>query len=196
MRETPPLGIRLLQTLRKEPDWSTMPDEALSAFREAENRRRASALIRVITGFPARRATIAWRELPLPDRVLQVRVYRPPTAPASLPLVLHVHGGGFVGTAVQSDWINSYLAAHLPAVLVSVEHRLLAPGIPLSAAVDDGWDVLRHVVGHAAQWGVDPARVAVFGESAGSMVAALSAIRARDSGLELRAQVLVNPSST
>jgi acetyl esterase/lipase len=61
------------------------------------------------------------------------------------------------------------------------------------AAVDDGWDALRHVVQHAARWGVDPARTAVFGESAGSMVTALAAIRARDSGLPLRAQVLVNP---
>ena len=107
--------------------------------------------------------------------------------------MLHVHGGGFVGTAVQSDWVNSHLAARLPAVVVSVEHRLVAPDSPLSAAVDDGWDVLRHVVRHAAQWGVDPARVAVFGESAGAMVTALAAIRAREAGLALRAQVLVNP---
>ncbi|MEV4518048.1 alpha/beta hydrolase [Dactylosporangium sp. NPDC049525] len=191
--QRPPLGIRLLQTLRKEPDWLTMPAEALEAFREAENRRRASALIRVITGFPARGVTIGWQPLALPDRELRVRVYRPASGPAGLPLVVHVHGGGFVGTAVQSDWVNSYLAAQLPAVVVSVEHRLVAPRVPLTAAVDDGWDVLRHVVAHAGQWGVDPARVAVFGESAGSMVTALAAVRARDAGLALRAQVLVNP---
>jgi acetyl esterase len=196
----PPLGIRVLHALRKEPDWLTMPAEALDAFREAENRRRASGLVRVITGFSDRRATISWQQLALPDRAIRVRVYRPspgrggPDAgPVGLPLVLHVHGGGFVGTAAQSDWVNSHLAGRLPAVVVSVEHRLLAPGIPLSAAVDDGWDVLRHVVEHAAQWGVDPARAAVFGESAGSMVAALAAIRARESDLVLRAQVLVNP---
>jgi acetyl esterase len=196
----PPLGIRVLHALRKEPDWLTMPAEALDAFREAENRRRASGLVRVITGFSDRRATIGWQQLALPDRAIRVRVYRPspgrggPDAgPVGLPLVLHVHGGGFVGTAAQSDWVNSHLAGRLPAVVVSVEHRLLAPGIPLSAAVDDGWDVLRHVVEHAAHWGVDPARAAVFGESAGSMVAALAAIRARESDLVLRAQVLVNP---
>jgi acetyl esterase len=198
--QQPPLGIRLLHALRREPDWLTMPAEALDAFRDAENRRRASHLVRVISGFPDRGATIGWQQLALPDRVLQVRVYRPspgrdgPAAgSAALPLVLHVHGGGFVGTAVQSDWVNSHLAGRLPAVVVSVEHRLLTPETPLSAAVDDGWDVLRHIVQHAAQWGIDPARVAVFGESAGSMVTALAAIRARDSDLVLRAQVLVNP---
>ena len=190
----PPLGIRLLRRLRKEPDWEAMPAEDLEAFRDAENRRRASALIRVITGFPARGATIGWQPLALADRELQVRVYRPSSERADLPLVVHVHGGGFVGTAVQSDWVNSHLAARLPAVVVSVEHRLLAPGTPLSAAADDGWDTLRHVVRHAAEWGVDPARTAVVGESAGAMIVALAAIRAKESGLPLRAQVLVNPA--
>jgi acetyl esterase len=174
-----------------------MTAEELAAFADAQNRKRASRLARVITGQPDRGAVIGWEEVALPDRRLRVRVYRPAPARSSgsadLPLVLHVHGGGFVGTAVQSDWVNSYLAARLPAVVVSVEHRLLAPGIPLSAAADDGWDVLRHVVGQAAQWRVDPARAAVFGESTGAAIAALAAIRARDSGLALRAQVLVNP---
>ncbi len=193
--QQPPLGIRLIHALRKEPDWLTMQDEALVAFREAENRRRASRLVRVISGFPDRGATIGWQQLSLPDRALRVRVYRPSdgSPDSGLPLVVHVHGGGFVGTAVQSDWVNSHLAAQLPAVVVSVEHRLVAPETPLSAAVDDGWDVLRHVMQRAAQWGVNPAWTAVFGESAGSVVAALAAIRAKESGLLLRAQVLVNP---
>jgi acetyl esterase len=94
---------------------------------------------------------------------------------------------------VQSDWVNASLAAQLPALVVSVEHRLLAPGTPLSDAVDDGWDVLDHLVRHAAAWGIDPARVAVFGESCGGLIMALAAIRAREVGLRLRAQVLANP---
>ncbi|GAA4624300.1 alpha/beta hydrolase [Actinoallomurus vinaceus] len=198
--ERPPLGIRLLHALAKEPDWSVMTAEELVAFRDGVNRKRASRLARVITGLPDRGAAIQWREVELPDRRLRVRVYRPSPERggggadrAGLPLVLHVHGGGFVGTAVQSDWVNSRLAARLPAVVVSVEHRLIGPESPMSAAVDDGWDVLRHVVQHAAQWGVDPARTAVFGESAGSLVTALAAIRARESGVLLQAQVLVNP---
>ncbi|GGN88442.1 alpha/beta hydrolase [Actinoplanes lobatus] len=189
----PPLGIRLMGSLRKEPDWTAMPPAALDAFRASENRKRSSALARLITGFPDRGADIAWRNLELPDRRIRVRVYRAASAQGELPLVLHVHGGGFVGTAVQCDWINSYLATRLPAVVVSVEHRLVAAGTPLSAAVDDGWDTLRHVVQDAASWGIDPARVAVFGESAGATIAALTAIRVRNASLPLRAQVLVNP---
>ena len=189
----PPLGIRLMASLRKEPDWLAMSPAALDAFRVSENRKRSSAFARIVTGFPDRRADIAWRDLVLPDRQLRVRVYRAVSARGELPLVLHVHGGGFVGTATQSDWINSHLATRLPAVVVSVEHRLVAAGTPLSAAVDDGWDALRRVAENAASWGVDPARAAVFGESAGATIAALVAIRAREAGLPLRAQVLVNP---
>jgi acetyl esterase len=54
--------------------------------------------------------------------------------------------------------------------------------------------VLQHVVRHAPQWGVDPARTAVFGESCGGLISALAAIRARETDLHLTAQVLVNPA--
>ena len=194
----PPLRVRLFGALGKEPEWPTISDEELVALRDAANRKAASPLARVITGFPDRGAAIRWREVPLADRRLRARVYRPSPerggGNAGLPLVLHVHGGGFVGTAVQCDWVNSHLAVRLPAVVVSVEHRLLGPGTALPAAVDDGWDVLEHVLRHAEEWGVDPARTAIVGESTGGLIAALAAIRATASGLLLRAQVLVNPA--
>lgn len=183
------MSVRLLQALRREPDWSTMSDQDLSTFQQAENRRRSAPLTRLISGFPARNVTITWEHLDLPGRMLPVRVYRPAQGGDGLPLIVHIHGGGFVGTAVQCDWISSHVSARLPAVVVSVEHRLVSPTTPISAAVDDGWEVLRRTT----EWGIDAERVAVFGESAGAFVAAAAAIRARDAGLRLRAQVLVNP---
>lgn len=177
-----------------EPDFASVTAGELLAYREAENRWRASDAARPFLGDPDPGAAIAWREIALPGRDLPVRVYRPAAAgDTELPLVVHVHGGGFVGTAAQCDWTSSHLAARLPALVVSVEHRLLAPADPLAHAADDGWDVLDHVLRHAAQWGVDPARTAVFGESCGALIAALTAVRARDAGVRLRAQVLVNP---
>ncbi|TJZ54354.1 alpha/beta hydrolase [Streptomyces piniterrae] len=185
-----------------EPDWLAMTDEELVAYRDAENRVRASAAARAITGDPDPGAAIEWQKVALPGRELPVRVYRPASGRdgegagrTDLPLVLHVHGGGYVGTAVQCDWVTSHLAAQLPAVVVSVEHRLIGPESPLSAAVDDGWDVLQHVVRHAAQWGIEPARTAVFGESCGALISALAAIRAKEASLHLMAQVLVNPAA-
>ncbi|MGW0551380.1 alpha/beta hydrolase [Streptomyces altiplanensis] len=184
-----------------EPDFSAITTEELLAYRDAENRFRASSAARAILGEPDPGAAIDWQEIALPGRDLPVRVYRPTrtgdneaAARTDLPLVVHVHGGGFVGTAVQCDWTNSRLAARLPALVVSVEHRLLAPGSPLANAADDGWDVFDHVVRHTVQWGVDPARTAVFGESCGALISALTAIRTREAGQELKAQVLVNPA--
>ncbi|GHE15880.1 alpha/beta hydrolase [Streptomyces alanosinicus] len=194
------MGETTTATRPPEPDFSAMTTEELLAYRDAENRFRASGAARAILGEPHPGAAIDWQEIALPGRDLPVRVYRPTptgdgeaTARTDLPLVVHVHGGGFVGTAAQCDWTNSHLAARLPALVVSVEHRLLASGSPLANAVEDGWDVLEHVVRHAARWGVDPARTAVFGESCGALISALTAIRAREVGLELTAQVLVNP---
>ncbi|WP_405756574.1 alpha/beta hydrolase [Streptomyces sp. NBC_01420] len=184
-----------------EPDYSVITTEELRAYRDAENLWRTSSAARAILGEPDPGAAIAWQQIALPGRDLPVRVYRPDpagdaeaAARTDLPLVVHVHGGSFVGTAAQCDWTNSHLAAHLPALVVSVEHRLLDAGSPLANAADDGWDVIQHVVRHAAQWGVDPARAAVFGESCGALISALTAIRAREAGLELKAQVLVNPA--
>ncbi|MFF8812408.1 alpha/beta hydrolase [Streptomyces pactum] len=183
-----------------EPDFSAMTTAELLDYRDAENRFRASGAARTLLGEPHPGAAIDWQEIALPGRDLPVRVYRPapagdgePAVATRLPLVVHVHGGGFVGTAAQCDWTSSHLAARLPALVVSVEHRLLAPGSPLAHAADDGWDVLRHVVRNAARWGADPARVAVFGESCGALISALAAVRAQEAGLELTAQVLVNP---
>ncbi|KPC58365.1 alpha/beta hydrolase [Streptomyces chattanoogensis] len=183
-----------------EPDFDAITTEELLAYRDAENSFRASSAAQAILGESHPGAAIDWQEIALPGRNLPVRVYRPAApgdgeaaAPADLPLVVHVHGSGFVGTATQCDWTNSHIAARLPALVVSVEHRLLAPGVPLADAADDGWEALDHVLRHAPQWGIDPSRTAVFGESCGALITALTAIRARAAGLELKGQVLVNP---
>jgi len=182
-----------------EPDWLSITDKELDAYADAENRFRASSAAWPMIGAPDSRAAIEWQETALPGRNVLVRVYRPAATSSErpgqtgLPLILHVHGGGFVGTAAQCDWANSYLAAELLAVVVSVEHRLLNRETPLSAAAADGWDVLQHVLQHTTEWGIDASRTAVFGESCGALIGALTAIRARDAGLRLRAQILVNP---
>ena len=103
--QRPPLGVRLLHRVVKEPDWSTMTPREVVAFGEAATRKAASPLARIITGLPDRGASIRWREVTLPNRKLRVRIYRPSPkhdAGTNLPLVLHVHGGGFMGTAVRA----------------------------------------------------------------------------------------------
>ncbi|MGI5151754.1 alpha/beta hydrolase [Plantactinospora sp. CA-294935] len=172
-----------------------MTDDQLIAVREKVNRMASSRPARIIAGLPDRRARITNATIDLPGRRLALRVHRPTRADRTLPLIVSFHGGGFIaGTAAQNDWLNSHLAARCPAVVVSVEYRL-APQHPLPQPVEDGYDTLVRLVEDAAGWSIDPAAVAVMGESAGGMIAALVALRARKDGPPLRAQVLNYPST-
>lgn len=181
--------------LRDHRDWEAMTEDEVIAVREKDKRLAASPFARIITGLPDRHARIEEATLDLPGRRLTLRVHRPKQATGTLPLVVSFHGGGFFGgTAAQNDWLNSHLAARCPALVVSVEYRL-APEHPLPEPIEDGYDTLVRLLDDAADWGVDPAAVAVLGESAGGMIAALLALRARDDGPPLRAQVLNYPST-
>jgi acetyl esterase len=122
-----------------------------------------------------------------------VRVYRP-SAGEPLPLVLLVHGGGFViGSVDTHDGLARRIARDADAVVVSVDYRL-APEHPFPAAVDDCWAVLRWAVAHADELGADPNRVAVAGDSAGGNLAAVLTHLARgNGGPDLAFQLLLYP---
>lgn len=187
-----PLRTRIL---RDTHDWAHLTEAELVAARERADRLLSSPLARVITARPDRRASIERATIDLPGRALALRVHRPKHADRPLPLILSFHGGGFVaGSAAQNDWLNSFLAAHCPAVVIAVDYRL-APRHPLPAPIDDGYDTLVRLLKDSDDWGVDPGSVAVVGESAGGMIAALIALRARVDGPALRAQVLIYPST-
>ena len=105
-----------------------------------------------------------------------------PEATGPLPALLYAHGGGFVTGSAATDLASpAGLAADAGAVVVSVDYRL-APEHPFPAAFDDCWAALCWLVDSAGALGVDPARVAVGGISAGAGLAAGLALAARDRG--------------
>lgn len=107
--------------------------------------------------------------------------------------LLWVHGGGTViGAAAQDDRLCSELARDLGLVVASVDYRL-APEHPYPAALDDCAAALAWLHGQADDLGLDPARVAVGGASAGGLLAASLAQRATDEGLAVAFQLLVYP---
>jgi acetyl esterase len=121
-----------------------------------------------------------------------VRIYRPSPDPG-LPVLVVFHGGGWViGTAEQFDGIARQLANASDAIVVSVDYRL-APEHPFPAPLDDCWRAVQWTAAHAAEFGGDPARLAVGGDSAGGNLAAVCALRARDAGLPIALQVLIYP---
>ncbi|WP_454194198.1 alpha/beta hydrolase [Nocardia sp. Marseille-Q1738] len=193
MRGKVPPRVRILTALTTEPDWDSITPEQVIELREAQNRKRRSALGRLATGRPDRGARITTHALDLPGRRLNVRVYQPERGGSALPLIVAFHGGGFiVGAPDQDDWLLSHLAVNCPAVVASVDYRL-APEHPLPAPVEDAYDSVSRIVQEAARWEVDPTRIALLGASAGATLAARTAIRADELGLPVRAQVLVNP---
>ena len=124
------------------------------------------------------------RVVPGPDDApaLRVRVYRPARATGDLPVILHVHGGGmWLGDLESEHDLCRRLSEAVGAVVVSVDYRL-APESPYPAAADDCYAALRWVTGSARELGVDAARLAVFGGSAGGGLAIATALRARDLG--------------
>ena len=102
------------------------------------------------------------------DPDVPVRVYRPkePRTPP-VPGILQIHGGGFVIGSVEAEHAGAVLmSVDAGAVLVSVEYRL-APEHPYPAGLRDCYAALTYLHEDAGSLGVDPARVAVVGTSAG-----------------------------
>jgi acetyl esterase len=133
------------------------------------------------------------REVDVAGGRVAVRVYRPEST-GPLPLLVYAHGGGFVFCDLDShDGLCRNLANLVPAVVVSVGYRL-APEHRWPTAAEDLYTVTEWAVDHAADFGADPARVAVGGDSAGGNLAAVTAVMARDrGGPSLAAQLLLYP---
>ncbi len=127
---------------------------------------------------------------------LPARVHRPAGAEGPLPLEVDFHGGGWVlGDLDGVDWHCSSVAAAVGAVVVSVDYRL-APTHRWPAGAEDCYAALCDVVARAAEFGADPDRLAVMGDSAGGNLSAVVALMARDrSGPRIAFQGLVYPAT-
>lgn len=134
---------------------------------------------------------------PSPAGPVPLRLYRGEgTAPGTpLPCLLYLHGGGWVlGNIESHDWVCRRLANLTRACVIAVDYRL-APEHPFPAAVEDAAAALAFVVERAEGLGVDPARLAVGGDSAGGNLAAVLALMGRDGTVPQTAmQVLLYPS--
>ncbi len=126
---------------------------------------------------------------PLPARVYAASF-------AVLPVLLYLHGGGFtIGGLDTHDSLCRQLALRSGAAVVALDYRL-APEHRFPCAVNDAWAAMRWLAHRAGSLGLDGARLAVGGDSAGGTLAAVCAIHARDTGLALRRQVLITPGTT
>lgn len=113
----------------------------------------------------------------------KARIYTPAGAQPGLPIVLYIHGGGWVIADIDVyDAGPRALAKLSGAVVVSIEYRH-APEAKFPAAHDDANAAYRWILANAAGLGGDPKKIAVVGESAGGNMALAVAIHARDARL-------------
>ena len=127
--------------------------------------------------------TIDDRAIPGPEGApsVPVRVYAPAGDRCTArPALLDIHGGGFCSGSIEMEHAIAVLIVRdLGAVVVVVDYRL-APEHPFPAGVDDCYAALQWMHREADALGIDTARIAVGGQSAGGGLAAAVALMARD----------------
>lgn len=177
-------------------------DEQAAPLAVADNEAR----VRVARGFMMHALESRTSIAGLPNRVetrdveiaagLSVRLYLPPAA-TPRPVMVYLHGGGWVVGAVATvDPFCRLLSEAAGVVIVSVEYRL-APEHPYPAGLEDALAAVEWAARHAHEFGGDVSRLALGGDSAGANLAAVAANRicgaAQADANVLRALLLLYP---
>jgi acetyl esterase len=124
---------------------------------------------------------------------IALRLYLP-EGEGPFPVLVYFHGGGWVlGSIQESERVCRAIAARTPCLVVSVGYRL-APEYKFPTGLEDCYVATCWVEQNIAQWGGDPHRMGVGGESAGGNLAAAVALMARNrEGPSLQLQWLAYP---
>jgi acetyl esterase len=129
-----------------------------------------------------------------PSGEVSVRIIRPKGATGTLPVIVYMHGAGWVfGNNATHDRLIRELADGAGAALVFPNYGL-SPEVHYPHALEEGYAVLRWIADHGAEKNLDGSRIAIAGDSVGgNMSAALTLIAKERSGPQLAAQALFYP---
>ena len=129
-----------------------------------------------------------------PSGGVSVRIMRPRGAIGPLPVVIYIHGGGWVvGNSHTHDRLIRELSVGADAAVVFPSYSL-SPEARYPTAIEECYAVLRWVAEHGADKDLDAARIAIAGDSVGgNMTAALTLMAKERSGPSLVAQLLFYP---
>ncbi len=138
-----------------------------------------------------RMAESADRWLPIRGRRLLCRLHRPATDRGPLPVLVYIHGGGWVWNSIDThDRLMREYAAAAGCAVIGPDYAL-SPEAAFPQALEECAAVVRWVAAEGAQWGLDPSRIAVGGDSAGGNLAAGVALRLRETDPALRLRGLL-----
>ena len=129
-----------------------------------------------------------------PTGTVRARIVKPLGATGSLPVVIYIHGAGWVfGNAHTHDRLVRELAVGTGAAVVFPEYDL-SPEARYPVAIEQNYAVARWIVAEGAAKGLDASRIAVAGDSVGGNMATVLALMAKERGdVPLTAQVLFYP---
>jgi acetyl esterase len=123
-----------------------------------------------------------WVTVPSEVGDVRVRIVRPPDAPGTLPVILYMHGGGWVlGNSDTHDRLVRELAVGTGATVAFVEYDR-SPEVHYPVAIEQGYATARWIVREGAANQLDPGRMAVAGDSVGGCMAAALALMANERG--------------
>ncbi|QWF20457.1 alpha/beta hydrolase [Nocardioides sp. LMS-CY] len=123
-----------------------------------------------------------WVTVPAEVGDVRVRIVTPVVSTEPLPVILYIHGGGWVlGNAQTHDRLVRDLATGVDAAVVFVEYDR-SPEARYPVAIEQAYATARWVTAHGADEGLDPSRLAVAGDSVGGNMAAAVAIMAKQRG--------------
>jgi acetyl esterase len=147
----------------------------------------------VLAGDRDELAAVENRTVPGPAGEIPIRVYRPVLGPER-PVLVYFHGGAFTAGSLEShDRLCRALAKRSTCTVIAVDYRL-APEHKFPAGIEDSYAATKWISEHADELDVDPARIAVGGDSGGATFAATVALLARDrGGPPIAFQLLLNP---
>jgi acetyl esterase len=111
---------------------------------------------------------------------LPLRIYRPKSTTEALPVLLWIHGGGYIlGSIDDNDDLCMRFVKDANCVVVSVDYRL-APEHPYPAPIEDCYSALKWIADNAEAINIDSHRIGVAGASAGGGLTAALTLLARD----------------
>ena len=135
----------------------------------------------------------------LEERMVPLRLYYPSkkSLQGNQPVILFLHGGGFVFGSVEYYHVMASKIARVSGrIVVSVEYSL-APDHPFPSGLIDCFTALCWLQGHAARIGADADRICLMGDSAGGNLATVLTLMCRDRGRpQPMCQVLLYPATT
>jgi acetyl esterase len=145
---------------------------------------RARAVLEELQAVPVDKPPVDERWVTVPAAVgeVRVRIVRPRDASGMLPVILYMHGGGWViGDAATHDRLVCELAVGTGAAVVFVEYDR-SPEVRYPVAIEQGYATARWIVREGAAHQLDGDRMAVAGDSVGGNMTAVLALMAKERG--------------